>query len=630
MVGRILSGSKEGENNEMEIAKKYIDFTHIKKIIKNNNDKEILCFGGGTAAEIMMEQILYRYPVRCFLDNNKELQGKTIHNIPICSPDVLNGMKKGTYFILILSQHVTVISEQLNSFGLQAQKDYYDIYNYFKPYFRISKFENSMIQYYEFLEKIPENYFNDVSIKHGNKIGIICVATMANQSTWFDFTLYLMLKKMGYNVWLVIDCLRGFHDLTYFEGHGELLGKYCQQVLDYMSKRFSGIRYQFINESAKEELNEEDEKEVDRLTEINLTWHHAMIPEWGEGSFIDHKEKYSDILRNNMKVLKYFFNHNSFDSINVLTALHRHRGIYMWEGLRRKMRVSSYDGGEYGTNYPVSYYYDIRKIISENWFSEREKEKIINYAMNIFQKRIGTTSENDVDSFQPATKIQDIKRYDIIMTLNVEWDGPALGLDRIFSSYQEWMSETIEYVKLHTNATMLIREHPIIAQLSDYDNGNWEEWATKRIGNCNRIRFCRYDEKINTYDLISHAKMVLPYSSTTGLEAILLNVPVITHTNVYYDSLECVWSAKDKEDYFLLIENGLKNNLFVDQKKKKIAALAFSFIMNSTNIDIFGEYSTEWYKSTLDELLQRKEVRKILMAIGDNIPTLYLNILELI
>ena len=166
--------------------------------------------------------------------------------------------------------------------------------------------------------------------------------------------------------------------------------------------------------------------------------------------------------------------------------------------------------------------------------------------------------------------------------------------------------------------------------MSDYDNGNWEEWATKRIGNCNRIRFCRYDEKINTYDLISHAKMVLPYSSTTGLEAILLNVPVITHTNVYYDSLECVWSAKDKEDYFLLIENGLKNNLFVDQKKKKIAALAFSFIMNSTNIDIFGEYSTEWYKSTLDELLQRKEVRKILMAIGDNIPTLYLNILELI
>ena len=63
MVGRILSGSKEGENNEMEIAKKYIDFTHIKKIIKNNNDKEILCFGGGTAAEIMMEQILDRKSV---------------------------------------------------------------------------------------------------------------------------------------------------------------------------------------------------------------------------------------------------------------------------------------------------------------------------------------------------------------------------------------------------------------------------------------------------------------------------------------------------------------------------------------------------------------------------------------
>ena len=612
----------------MDIAEKYIDFSFIESIINKNGKKKILCFGGGTAAGILMDKLLYRYPVQYFLDNNHEVHGKKIRGIPSCSPESLGGMEKGTLYVLILSQHVKVIGEQLESFGLESQKDYYDIYEPFKPYFRIKRFESSMKQYHEFLARIPEDYFNDVTVKHGNKIGIVCVTTMANQTTWFEFTLYLLLKKLGYNVRLVVDCLRGFHDLTYFEGHGEVMREYCQQILDYMASRFSGIRYQFIGNEEAVELDEADEREAERLTEINLIWHHSIIPEWGDGSYEEHREKYSRIIRENMGILKRFFQHNHFDSINVLTALHRHRGIYMWEGIRHKMRVSSYDGNAYGTNYPVSHYYDINRILDENWLSEKERERVIKYSMELFEKRIHKTSANDSDSFQPESKEGNIKYYDVIMTLNVEWDAPALGLERIFDSYRDWMLETIDYIKTQTEATMLIREHPIIAKLVNYDNGNWEQVAKERIGDCDRIYFCRYDEKVNTYDLISHAKVVLPYSSTTGLEAVLLGIPVITHTKCFYDTLNCVWSSKDRDNYFALLETALDGGLSVQAGQKEVAALAFAFIMNHTNKDIFNEQSSEWYAFTMDELLQRENVKKILMVIGENVPLPYLNILE--
>ena len=50
----------------MDIAEKYIDFSFIESIINKNGKKKILCFGGGTAAGILMDKLLYRYPVQYF------------------------------------------------------------------------------------------------------------------------------------------------------------------------------------------------------------------------------------------------------------------------------------------------------------------------------------------------------------------------------------------------------------------------------------------------------------------------------------------------------------------------------------------------------------------------------------
>ena len=121
---------------------------------------------------------------------------------------------------------------------------------------------------------------------------------------------------------------------------------------------------------------------------------------------------------------------------------------------------------------------------------------------------------------------------------------------------------------------------------------------------------------------------MLPYSSTTGLEAVLLGIPVITHTKCFYDTLNCVWSSKDRDNYFALLETALDGGLSVQAGQKEVAALAFAFIMNHTNKDIFNEQSSEWYAFTMDELLQRENVKKILMVIGENVPLPYLNILE--
>jgi len=40
---------------------KLVDTGYIESIIKENAGKKLICFGGGTAASILMKKILYKY-----------------------------------------------------------------------------------------------------------------------------------------------------------------------------------------------------------------------------------------------------------------------------------------------------------------------------------------------------------------------------------------------------------------------------------------------------------------------------------------------------------------------------------------------------------------------------------------
>ena len=79
-------------------AEKHIDINSIKEILKKNKERKIICFGGGSAARVLMDRILIEYDMDCFLDNNKQLWGSYISGKEICNPEIIKEYQKGYSF----------------------------------------------------------------------------------------------------------------------------------------------------------------------------------------------------------------------------------------------------------------------------------------------------------------------------------------------------------------------------------------------------------------------------------------------------------------------------------------------------------------------------------------------------
>lgn len=605
-------------------VEQYIDYDRIKEILDKNINKKIICFGGGTASEILTKNLLYQYDVEYYLDNNNELWNSNINNIPIKNPEILKDMKKGSFIVLILSKHVINISKQLTSYGLVENTDFFDIYEKFKKYFRIAKFDELTERFKNFIDTIPNEAFNNIKVKDNQKIGIVCISSTLDLETWYPFAQYLILKYKGYNVTLIIDNLKSFDDISYFDGSYIVTKKYCEYIINYIKNKFGELNISYIKENEKEDLDEKDIQEIKRLRDINIKWYSSRIDEMKGYSDTEREKIFYNILERNAKVLKYYFNNNKYDVINVFTALHKHRGLYMWEGLKHNIRVSSYDNGLYSTNNPCSHLYDINKIIDGNWFTNEELYKIKEMAYKNFEERINGLDNN----FQISKKetISSFKDYDIVIPLNIEWDAAALGLDRIFNNYSEWLLETIDFIICNTNASVLIREHPAQIFYKDYIYKSYENIIKEKYPNNNRLYYCKSNENINTYKIIEKSKIVLPYSSFLGVESVLMNKLVISHTKAFFDNMNFIYSAKDKDDYFILIDNALNNKL--ELKNKDTALLTYYYMINNRTSSDFREFLWSWLDRIFDELINDKDIIKLINVIANDIPLIYSNIKE--
>jgi hypothetical protein len=89
------------------------------------------------------------------------------------------------------------------------------------------------------------------------------------------------------------------------------------------------------------------------------------------------------------------------------------------------------------------------------------------------------------------------------------------------------------------------------------------------------VRWIGAAEAVNTYDLIRAAKVVLPHTSTVGVEAALLGRPVVLSTRVYYEGFSFVWNPATREEFFGLLEEALAGGLVVGEAARKEAALAY-------------------------------------------------------
>ena len=603
-----------------------IDFNYIENIIENNLGKKIFCFGAGTAAEILMNSI--DIPVEKFLDNNSLLHGKKISGIEITDSKILLGEEKGKYIVLILSRHVYAISSQLNEYGLKPEQDYYDIYKRFLPYFMIKKHVSFMDKFKNFIKRIPDYELKNRPIIHNNKVGVIYVSSMYANYTSYCLAKVLLLRYYGYNVSLIIDTLPTFESYYLFEGFEKVIREQIEKIVDIIQDKCNDIEIFYIEQEGKQELNSDDIEAVRKNRRATLVWDDS-VKEYGFLTGEEKRERVAEeILTNTLMYIKAFFNKHKFQTINVLGGKGNHLGNYVYYGKKLGMRVSSYDVMSpqeliYSTDGVAAHSEDITKLIKGNYFSIKEKEKLLLLAKDNFMNRINKTVADKGYNFQTTGYEDEIKPYDIVIPLNIFWDAAALYRDRIFYNYIDWLNETLEFIMENTNASVLIREHPA-QNVFIYENYvNLKEKISIITKYKERIFYADASEKINTYQYIEQSKLVLPFTSTTGLEAVILGKNVITHTNVYYNDIDVVCKADNKKEYFDKIIYYLDYTYLSKNINTDNAYLAFFYQMNNVLECKYCIYNTSWMEMSLSELSKLHGVDWIVAAVGSGIPVIY-------
>ena len=606
----------------------HIDMEYINNIIQNNSTKKIICFGGGTAADILMQKNLLQHEIYCFLDNNKDIQGTKLYNVEIKSPDILQELEKDSYIVLILSKHVVDISAQLEEIGLKKEQDYFDIYNRFLAYFRIRKFVSYAAKMEKFIERIPDGILETIPVKNTQKIGIVCIAEMIKTVSWYPIAQCIMLRYRGYDVSLIVDCLYSFDDYIYFDGITDIASIYIDYIVEKVKKKWPSFEVLKIDSKNKSKLDDEDIHMTEKYAPYVVKWLDSRKDEvflTGDENRVNIAE---GILQDTMVCIKKFFQDRHFDVINVYTGIHRHRCVYTYLGRKMGIRAATFDGDEKGvslneTDGISGWSCDIRKLIDGNYFTQNEKERLVNIAKKNFVKRANSTVEDEGYNYQRVGRQIITESYDVIIPLNISWDSAALGLDYVFKDEIEWLQKTLEFLMHNTNVSVMVREHPAQSKTTEFHYRDY----TKEVPIINkypdRIRYAKADEDINTYQFIEKCKLVLPYTSTVGLETIIMGKPIVVHTNVYYRKYVC--SADNENDYFKKIENYLTCTQKDDYCQEEVY-LAYLFQMNHCIKTKWSECYDEWLDNTLEELNQTEGVDEIIDIIALGLPAIYHNV----
>jgi hypothetical protein len=185
-------------------------------------------------------------------------------------------------------------------------------------------------------------------------------------------------------------------------------------------------------------------------------------------------------------------------------------------------------------------------------------------------------ASRDARQFQmtAATGRNDL-RFDLLVPLNIRWDSAALGRQRAFDSVAQWLHALLEWVAGQPKLTICIRQHP--RERLDFAKGSdrLQEIFAQHTGLGSRLCYVSAEEPLNTYDLLPHAGVVLPHTSTVGIEAALLGRPVVLATHCYYSGFGFCSAAETAADYFEHLGAALVGKRNPSPAQQEDAALAF-------------------------------------------------------
>ena len=486
--------------------------------------------------------------------------------------------------------------------------------------------------YWEFLKTVPFE-----KLRFGGNIrpsaGVIVSPRNNSGIPWCNLTIALLYayKKIPFKII--------FDDLCFLDPEWNNQLKAVEETVEHICAK---LNTSYLRTSAQENLPLEDSdyKEIKRLADLNGIWNvRNIVPSERLNQYVD--LSYAK-LKANAKKIKKLYASNRFEHCVHQSLLNNNGGLHKWFGMKYGIRVScidiSFGRGLVGIKDVPGYHYDLPDIIEKKMadFLDTEENRQIakNEALKEYKLR---KNGRDSRTYQRVSTRESDKSVavDILIPLNILWDAASLGRNRFFPDPLSWLLETIDFILKNTTARVVVREHPGERRFAAYGTGKkLGEYLQNQFSNNPRFRFISCGENINTYLMIEKCKLVLPYTSTIGIEAGIMGKKVLVESNAYYKDQPFVIKANSKQDYFNKIKkfsdeyDRVPNKLIDNISYEK--ALLFYFLITRCSIveSSFGLDPADFEKWTIKgfDVLSRDEN---LMTAFDSIvsgrPFAYLN-----
>ena len=146
-------------------------------------------------------------------------------------------------------------------------------------------------------------------------------------------------------------------------------------------------------------------------------------------------------------------------------------------------------------------------------------------------------------------KASQFKQFVPVFT-NVVFDTSQAHANLIFSDMFAWLDEILAEIPNHPDTLFVIRAHPDELRPGKESKESVAQWVKSSGAVALRnVTFINADEMISSYELIEHAKFVMVYNSTVGLEAVIKGKPVLCAGKARYTQSETVFLPKTRDEF---------------------------------------------------------------------------------